>query len=386
MIFSVLQILESLEEPHGNFRTLADVELCRDTHGMPVCMAGNSALVAKVRIGERTCKLRCYTRPKRNLAAIYRDRFLPEELSVGGSFTDCTASRCCDVVVEEWIDGVGLQRAVDEAAGNGDREGLRHIAAAFDRFALGMLGESWAHGDMKPDNLILDTCGEIHAIDFDAVYLPEFTAADCEECGTRSFQHPSRSMSVFDKSVDDYPLALISTALHALALEPSLYRYCRECDGFIVEPAKAIGGRDGKVDMLERLFAEQGDAVHFRMVRLLCSRDNHLPKLRQLLEYSAGETLRSNMTPLLAESEGWWGYRDSEGFVIPPLYDSGFEFSEGMAAVSIGGCHHFIDTQGNTVLANVGNGVIRPFRNGVATVIRGDRRTGIDRNGNEVAF
>ena len=80
---------------------------------------------------------------------------------------------------------------------------------------------------------------------------------------------------------------------------------------------------------------------------------------------------------------GLWGYRTPEQVVVPPLYDCGFDFTEGLAAVRVGQAWHYIDTEGRTRIRCAGYEAVKPFRNGRAKVIRDGRRLEIDRAGRE---
>ena len=80
---------------------------------------------------------------------------------------------------------------------------------------------------------------------------------------------------------------------------------------------------------------------------------------------------------------GLWGYRTPEQVVVPPLYDCGFDFTEGLAAVRLGATWHYIDGAGRTRISCPGYEAVKPFRNGRAPVVRGGRRLEIDREGRE---
>ena len=80
---------------------------------------------------------------------------------------------------------------------------------------------------------------------------------------------------------------------------------------------------------------------------------------------------------------GLWGYRTPEQVVVPPLYDCGFDFTEGLAAVRLGRTWHFIDTDGHTVIRCPGCEAVKPFRDGKARILRGGRISEIDRDGHE---
>ncbi|MFR6634645.1 MAG: WG repeat-containing protein [Alistipes onderdonkii] len=89
------------------------------------------------------------------------------------------------------------------------------------------------------------------------------------------------------------------------------------------------------------------------------------------------------VSPELFVGNGLWGYRTPERIVIPPLYDCGFDFTEGLAAVRVGQAWHYIDIEGRTRIRCAGYEAVKPFRNGRAEVIRDGRRLEIDRAGRE---
>lgn len=376
MVTSVFQYLSSLADTEGLTRTLGPLELMRNGRGEPFCSVGNSAVVFKVRCRGEVCKLRCYLRHKRNLRQIYRDRLLQSELFV---YTDAEHGEWTDVVLDKWYDGTTLEHAMKGPETDAAR--MAQLASMFDATAAWLLSQEWAHGDLKPENIIVGGEG-MHLIDFDAMYRPGMDECDCEESGTRAFQHPLRG-EIFDKSIDDYPIALISTCLHALAADLSL-RECVGDGGEMVDPAMAVGGCDPTLERIERLFATRGDALRYRIARLLRSPIPRLFGLGTLLEYGQRPVREAVGKLQLAEKGGLWGYSDEVGFVIPPLYDCGFEFSEGLAAVRTGSSWHFIDTGGRTVIDCSGCDTVKPFRNGRAEVVRGGRHSAIGRDGKEL--
>ena len=85
--------------------------------------------------------------------------------------------------------------------------------------------------------------------------------------------------------------------------------------------------------------------------------------------------------PELFEREGRWGFRLAGQVVIPPLYDNGFDFTEGLAAVRLGQTWHYIDPAGRTRLSCPGCQAVKPFRNGRAQIVRNGRRAAIDPSG-----
>ncbi|MDE6070914.1 MAG: protein kinase, partial [Alistipes sp.] len=155
-MYSLRQYLSALDDPHGLTRTLGEATLCRDEQGRALYTAGNSAAVFRIRHEGKVHALRCYFRPMRHLAEIYGERFLPQELYL---HTDPDRGEWVDVVLNDWIEGETLHTVVEQAAIRKDTERLARLSAAFDRLALALVSDDRAHGDLKPENIIVATDG-----------------------------------------------------------------------------------------------------------------------------------------------------------------------------------------------------------------------------------
>ena len=383
------QYLFTLTDPEGLTRRLGEIALCRDAAGRPAYAVGNSAIVFRVRHAGRPHALRCFLRPMRHLREIYGERLFERELYL---YTSPTTGEWVDVVLDEWIEGRTLREAVHRAASDGDREQLAALAAAFDRLALAMVTDDRAHGDLKPENLIVDPAGRLHPIDHDATFLPAFAGEPSPELGTAAYQHPARTAADFDASLDDYPAALISTTLHALAEEPGLYARYGTGDGLLFTPSQIP--HEASYREVVALFERRGMAVAYRIARLLTAPTLRLFGLEELLREAVrrqraverAEEPDEGPAPELFERGGLWGYRTQTECVIAPLYDNGFEFSEGLAAVQLGGTWHFIDRRGRTRISCPDCEAVKPFRNGRARIIRRGIRSEIDPAGREFAI
>ncbi len=192
-----------------------------------------------------------------------------------------------------------------------------------------------------------------------------------------------------DVVLDDYPAALISTALHALACDPSLLLRHGDADGLLLTP-QAIP-EDAAYREITALFRRRGMALPLRIAELLASPTPHLCGAAALFALAAGAG-SGNMTapdtdgeevPELFVEQGRWGYRTPRRIVIPALYDCGFDFTEGLAAVLLGDVWHYIDTTGRTVISCPGCEAVKPFRGGRAQIVRDGHRRQIDRTGTE---
>lgn len=317
-----------------------------------------------------------------HLRTIYEDALLEKELFL---YKEAEQGEWVDVVLTDWIEGETLYAAIRQAAIAHDSKRLHHLSELFDRLATTLLTDDWAHGDLKPDNLILTPDGALLPIDRDAVFLPGLRGNRASELGTSAYQHPARTADDFDARLDDYPAALISTALYALSLDPTLYdRYGKE-DGLLFDP-HAIP-HDLAYREILHLFEERGEALRYRIAKALAYPIPQLPHLVPLFEWlTKPEKPHPQTTLELFVKDGLWGFRSEEQVVIPPIYDSGFDFSEGTAAVQLGSRWHFIDSAGHIVLHVPPCDIVKPFHNGMTVLSRGDERLKMDKAGNLFDF
>ena len=369
MISSVAQYILSVKHFDMMSRTLAPRRIYplyeEGSSDKLRCSVGNSVIVFEVMCDGRKMSMRVYMRHHPNLQAIYGERYYPKELLVNLSERDFFLA---DVVLCDWYEGVSLQGKIEELCQKPAK--MKALSQMFEEFAISLLNEKWAHGDVKPENIIFSNDG-LHLIDFDAMYCEGFTADDCVEIGTKQFQHPLRDRKNFGRDIDDYPIALIATVLAAMSLDPSIGQDIPNSDYLRIIPHLAVAGKDEMLNRIEALFAEQGDVRHYRIAKLLHSVTPALPQLKNLLETEPCD-IASAEVPTLEYYNGYWGYALNGRFVIAPLYDLAFEFSEGLALVRIGDVWHFIDNCGSVVITCGRGSGIKPFRNGVTRILRED--------------
>lgn len=376
-MYTLQQYLFTLDDSLGLTRTLGEVELCRRADGSPEFFSGNRAIVFRIRHAGKSCALRCFRQPHPYIKAIYGSQRLEQELFL---YDTPRTGRWVDVVVSEWIEGEVFRTAIERAALAHDRLTLSRYASLFDELAATLLNDDWAHGDLKPENIILTPTGTLRLIDFDAAYYPTLQGQQAIELGTPQYQHRQRSIVDFDARLDDYPAALIATALHALSLDPTLYDRYGARDGLLFAPDRLA--EDNAYREAMELFSAEGHALWYRIgCRLL----SPTPRLHRIGAYFAEAGRRApheTGSPLdLFCDEGLWGFRNAEGVVIPAIYDNGFDFSEGVAAVQIGARWHFIDPRGEVVLHLPPCEIVKPMRNGRAEMRCGGIRRTIDREG-----
>jgi hypothetical protein len=240
---TITDYVGTLGNPVGVFRALGDVDIDCDVYGAPVVHVGNSAAIfTYTGSGGGRRFLKCYIRPNPYLREIYdyiaRERppllprvgLLREELFVH-SFDG--ESGWVDVVEGEWIEGETLAAAVARAARNDDGERLAQLAAAFDGLCAEIAAVEWAHGDLKPENIIARAEG-LSLIDCDAMWIPALKGRPAVEFGTPPWRDPTREATkIFDKTIDLHPARLISQTLHTLATNPAARHKYKTLEGVL---------------------------------------------------------------------------------------------------------------------------------------------------------
>lgn len=395
---SINRYIETLSNPRGLLRTLSGFEVERDCYGRAVLYAGNSSAVFPLRRPDGgRFMLKCYLRDKPFLRPVYDYaaasgsrlirgvRLLPDEMFVydsegGGSYRD--------VVVGEWIEGESLAAAVSRCAAAGDRVALAGLAGRFDLLAAELLAAEFAHGDLKPDNIIVSPDGELRPVDFDALYVPTLAGCRAAEVGTPKYNHPLRDETFYNDRVDDYPAAVISLSIHALAFDPGLLeRYCTG-DNLIFDPQEIMAGTSRALDEAEEMIRRSGDMDLLRLCSAVRSPSPAIEGIGELfgrMTSGRGSSTSdaSGLEPFV--TGGKWGFRRADGtVVVEPLFDDVLDFSCGVAAVRAGEVWHYIDPSGRTVINCSGYEAVKSFGEGLAAVRRDGAWGFIDLGGTEV--
>ena len=101
------------------------------------------------------------------------------------------------------------------------------LAFRFSKLATWLLAQPFAHGDLKPDNILVKEECSIVLVDYDGMYVPAMKDQKARELGSPNFRHPSRTENDFDERIDDFSIALILLSLKAFTLNTELISdYC----------------------------------------------------------------------------------------------------------------------------------------------------------------
>lgn len=364
---TISDIVDAVSASYTVWRTLRGIEPVYHD-GRIAYVTGNAAVTFTVRHDGRTKMLKCYTRSNPYRSEIYGEKYLPRELCV---IALSGVAQWVDCLLYERIEGESLDDALCHTS---EPQHFSRLATSFDAMVCQLLHSGRTHGDLKPENIIVASDDQMHPIDFDAAFIPAFAGKQSVEVGTAAYQHPARTTALFDEHIDDYSIAFISTLLHAAALKPELLKHFRSTHEPPFMPHDIVAGRCAAIDDIIEQFARRGDAIRYRIARMLISQWPRLFNLKQTILYTDETTLATATDNATLEQEGGlWGCRNQQGWIIPPLYDGGFDPTEGYMVATLGSYTHLIDIGQRRVVYNFEKGITaKPVCNNEVKIRRKD--------------
>ena len=227
----ISEYIEAIKAAEDNFEELTNLRAVLGDDGQPVMTSGNFAVVFKMR-DEGTGKLyalKCFTKEQEGRAEAYKQiaeelenvdspylvsiRYLDKELFVDTEQADETEF---PVLLMDWVEGKTLDKYLRENLD--DKYALEMLAYRFSQLAQWLIPQPFAHGDLKPDNILVRENGTLVLVDYDGMYVPAMKGQKARELGSPDFRHPQRTVDDFDEHVDDFPLVSILLSLKAISI------------------------------------------------------------------------------------------------------------------------------------------------------------------------
>lgn len=133
-------------------------------------------------------------------------------------------SEVCPLIAMEWVEGRTLCEAVHAYALQGDQVALSLLSQRWQEIVLAMRRAHMAHGDLAGSNVLVREDGRLVLVDYDGVYIPPLAGYRPVLAGQQDYQHPQMHQRPFSEETDAFSALVITTALSALAGDPSLWR------------------------------------------------------------------------------------------------------------------------------------------------------------------
>ncbi|MEI3021823.1 MAG: leucine-rich repeat protein [Prevotellaceae bacterium] len=230
----ISEYVKAIQDAGDNLEQLAYLTPVLDDHGEPYRSSGAFAVVFKM-LDKSTGKyyaLKCFTEEQEGRADAYRQ--IADELDMVDSpyitsvkymekelFVD---SQCEEdefpVLLMDWVDGETMEAYI--AANYHNQSAMSLLCYRFGKMAAWLRSQSFAHGDVKPDNIIVRPDGSLSLVDYDGMFVPSIKGCKSPTVGTKDFCHPLRTVDDFDETIDDFSLASIALSLKAISMNSTL--------------------------------------------------------------------------------------------------------------------------------------------------------------------
>ena len=230
----ISEYVRAIQDASNNLDKLAHLVPVLDDHGEPYRSSGAFAVVFKMK-DEQTGKcyaLKCFTEEQEGRAEAYLQiadelefvdssyitsvKYLDKEIFVDSS---CEEDEF-PVLLMDWIDGETMENYIAE--NYQDNYAIAMLCYRFCKMAAWLRFQPFAHGDIKPDNIMVRPDGNLTLVDYDGMFVPAMKGQKSPTIGTKDFSHPLRTVDDFDETIDDFALASIALSLKAISLKPSL--------------------------------------------------------------------------------------------------------------------------------------------------------------------
>ena len=230
----ISEYVKAIQDASDNLEQLAYLTPVLDDHGEPYRSSGAFAVVFKM-LDKSTGKyyaLKCFTEEQEGRADAYRQ--IADELDMVDSpyitsvkymekelFVD---SQCEEdefpVLLMDWVEGETMEAYI--ASNYHNQSPMSMLCYRFGKMAAWLRTQSFAHGDIKPDNIIVRPDGSLTLVDYDGMFVPSMKGSQSPTIGTRDFSHPLRTVDDFDEMIDDFSLASIALSLKAISMKSTL--------------------------------------------------------------------------------------------------------------------------------------------------------------------
>ena len=302
----ISEYVEAIKAAEDNFDQLKHLRPVLGDDDEPVMTSGNFAVVFKMK-NEQTGKLhavKCFLKEQEGRAEAYRQ--IAEELEYVSStfltpikyldkelFVDSANSEDSEfpVLLMDWVEGQTLDKYIREHID--DQYELSLLAYQFSRLAMWLMPQPFAHGDLKPDNILVKEDGTLVLVDYDGMYIPAMKGQKARELGSPDFRHPSRTETDFDEHIDDFSLVLLLLSLKIIRMDKTFldkYGSKDNCSVFVDADLRDIANSAANQKLLSLITKDGLCQIYTLFLMALAEKEIKKDVFEVILKSIIGET------------------------------------------------------------------------------------------------
>lgn len=226
----ISEYIEAILSSEDNFDKLSNLRPILDEYGNPIMTSGNFAVVFKMTDGEKIYAIKCFLKEQKgrkeaynqicdHMSNIHTKHFVSTSYYENELFVDTTQTEENEfpVLLMDWVDGLGLSEYISRNYDNCEK--MANLYNNIQDMIEWLLPSHLAHGDLKPDNIIVTADGNIVLIDYDGMFVPSMQGQYAREHGTPQFQYQGRTISDFNEYIDDYAGIYLALIIKLISLD-----------------------------------------------------------------------------------------------------------------------------------------------------------------------
>ena len=245
--------------------------------GLPLALCGGFALTYTIKSTTKKYAVRCFHKQSNALEKRYSSistrlknigspyfvnfEFQPQGVRVGG--------KLFPIVKMAWASGATLGEFLDQNYRNPTN--LHNLVTSLRALATYLESQGMAHGDIQPGNVMVADAGKkVQLIDYDGMFVDELRSLGSAELGHRNFQHPKRSSSSWDASLDRFSFIGLDLALRVLVSHPELWAKTRSDGDSILFKANDFAD-PSQSDIFRNIIGQNGFSEEAKNFAAICS-------------------------------------------------------------------------------------------------------------------
>ena len=357
----ISEYVRAIQDANNNLDKLAHLVPVLDDHGEPYRSSGAFAVVFKMK-DEQTGKcyaLKCFTEEQEGRAEAYRQiadelefvdssyitsvKYLDKEIFVDSS---CEEDEF-PVLLMDWIDGETMETYIAE--NYQDNYAMAMLCYRFCKMATWLRAQPFAHGDIKPDNIMVRPDGSLTLVDYDGMFVPAMKGQKSPTIGTKDFSHPLRTVDDFDETIDDFALASIALSLKAISMNSTLLDTYGASDRLLFSESDYRTPSSSKaISALQDLMCDKDFCTLYSLFMLALARKDlsacscrlfigEKPILSQTIEDSSTEITEDELKEAFIDERGVKYSKDVRKLLkVPKGLMGGYSVKEGTRII----CNH----------------------------------------------